>query len=377
MAEKKILYVATVVKTHIMHFHVPYIKMMHDQGWHTAVAGRNDYSNPSDLNIPFCDDYFDVSFERNPFKFGNIKAYRMLKKVVENGEYDIVHCHTPVAGILTRLACRNVRKNGTKVIYTAHGFHFYKGAPFRNWLLYFTTEWISSFFTDVLITINKEDYELASRHLHASRTLYVPGVGVDVKKFGVHNESRESMRRSLNVSEDDFLLLTVAELTPGKNHEMVLEALAATNNPHIRFLAAGSGIHLKRLTELTHSLGLDDRVTFLGYRSDVKELYAAADAFVFPSLREGLSLALMEAMASGLPAVATRIRGNTDLITDGVEGMLVPATVDGIASGIKQICENPEMRVKFGEAAKKKVQQFGIENTLKLVDEIYAEVISV
>lgn len=374
MAEKKILYVATVVKTHIMQFHLPYLKMMHDKGWHTAVAGRNDYENPADLSIPHCDAYYDIPFDRNPFKTGNLKAYRMLKKVIDEGEYDIVHCHTPVGGILTRLAAREARKRGTKVIYTAHGFHFFKGAPLRNWLIYFPVEWLCAFMTDVLITINKEDFATAKKRMHAKKVVYVPGVGVDLSRFGTNDGDFRKLKQELNIGEDDFVLLSVAELTRNKNHSMILDALAILQNSHIRFISAGRGVCMEELLAKTKKLGLEKTVSFLGYRNDVGALYGLADAFIFPSFREGLSLALMEAMASGLPLIASRIRGNTDLISNGVEGILVDISPSEIAAGIEKLYDNPLLCTQYALAAKEKIQQFSIEKTLEKMDAIYTEV---
>ena len=170
----KVLFVSTVVKTHIMEFHIPYLKMLKDMGWETAVASRNDYKDPKDCVIPYCDTYYDVPFERNPFKLENIKAYKQLKKIIDEGRYGIIHCHTPVGAMLTRLAATDARKKGSKVIYTAHGFHFYKGAPVINWLAYYPIEKALARKTDVLITINKEDYERAKSKLKAGRVEYVP-----------------------------------------------------------------------------------------------------------------------------------------------------------------------------------------------------------
>ena len=193
---KKVLFVATVVKTHIMEFHIPYLKMFKEMGWETAVAARNDYENPADCVIPYCDTYYNVPFERNPLKPGNLKAYKELKHIIDEGEYDIIHCHTPVGAMLTRLAAKQARKQGTKVFYTAHGFHFYKGAPVINWILYYPVEkWLSRY-TDVLITINKEDYERA-KTFKAGKVCYVPGVGIDLKKFnaGYVNKEQKALDR--------------------------------------------------------------------------------------------------------------------------------------------------------------------------------------
>lgn len=215
---KKVLFVATVVKTHIMEFHIHYLKMFRDMGWETAVAARNDYEDPTDCKIPYCDTYYDIPFERLPWKAANIKAYRELKAIIDREHFDIIHCHTPVGAMIARLAARDARKRGTKVIYTAHGFHFFKGAPVKNWLMFYPAEWLLAPLTDVLVTINKEDYALAKRKIHAKRIEYVPGVGVDTAKFHVGTVDRAEKRRELGLTEQDFLILTVAEMTKNKNH---------------------------------------------------------------------------------------------------------------------------------------------------------------
>ena len=373
MDKKRVLYTATVVKTHIMEFHLPYLKMIKDMGWDTAVASKNDYEDPNDLNIPNCDEYFNIPFARNPLKPDNIRAYRMLKKVIDEGNYDIIHTHTPVGAILTRLAARKARKKGCKVIYTAHGFHFYKGAPLLNWLIYFPAEWICAFMTDVLITINREDYAFAQKHMHAKKIAYVKGVGVDISRFGIYGDQRSDMRRQLGLRETDFVLLSVAELTKNKNHDRVLQALAKINKPDIKLISAGRGEQMEALTARVKELGLENQVQLLGYRNDVGKLYGMADAFIFPSFREGLSLSLMEAMSSGLPSIVSQIRGNTDLISDGVEGIYTPVTVDGIAESILRMYNDPELRKRCSAAAKEKVKQFGAEPIHKAVQEIYLE----
>ena len=210
MQKKKVLFVATVVKTHMMQFHIPYLKMFQEMGWETAVASRNDYENPEDCKIPYCDTYYDIPFERLPWKPRNIHSYRMLKKIIDEGNYDIIHCHTPVGALIARLAALSARKKGTKVIYTAHGFHFFTGAPLQNWLMFYPVEWLLAPVTDVLITINREDYARAQKRLHAKRIEYVPGVGINTAKFRDLTVNRQEKRRSLGYGEEDFLVLTVA-----------------------------------------------------------------------------------------------------------------------------------------------------------------------
>ena len=297
---KKVLFVATVVKTHIMEFHIPYLKMFKEMGWETAVAARNDYDNPADCVIPYCDTYYNVPFERNPLKPGNLKAYKELKHIIDEGEYDIIHCHTPVGAMLTRLAAKQARKQGTKVFYTAHGFHFYNGAPAINWILYYPVEkWLSRY-TDVLITINKEDYERA-KTFKAGKVCYVPGVGIDLKKFNVGYVNKEQKRKEIGVSADDFVLLSVGELIPRKNHEVVIRALSVLkqqdNLSHIEYVICGRGVYEADMKKLAEGLDVADHIHFLGYRNDISEICNCADLFVFMSHQEGLPVALMEAMA--------------------------------------------------------------------------------
>ena len=369
----KFLLTATVVKTHVAQFHLPCLKMLKSMGWETAVAAKNDYANPADCVIPGCDRFYPIDFARNPLKPANFKAYRCLQKIIEEEHFDVIHCHTPVAAILTRLAARKARKQGCKVLYTAHGLHFFKGAPLVNWLLYFPAEWFCAFFTDVLITINQEDYAFAQKHLHAKSVRYVRGVGVDLEKFQDHSAERSAVRASLDLGDEDFMLLSVAEMTKNKNHKMMLEALAQLPDPTIHLICAGQGQELENNRSLCDRLGLSDRVQFLGYRKDVPKLYGAADAFLFVSFREGLSLSLMEAMSSRLPSIVTPIRGNTDLITDGKEGLYAQLNPASIAAAIGTLRQDPALCRRLGQAAGEKIQAFGLKEVLEEMRKIYED----
>lgn len=371
---KKVLFVATVVKTHIMEFHIPYLKMFKEMGWETAVAARNDYENPADCVIPYCDIYYNVPFERNPLKPGNLKAYNELKRVIDDGEYDIIHCHTPVGAMLTRLAAKQARKKGTKVFYTAHGFHFYKGAPAINWILYYPVEkWLSRY-TDVLITINKEDYERA-KTFKAGKVCYVPGVGIDLKKFNAGYVNKEQKRKEIGVSADDFVLLSVGELIPRKNHEVVIRALSVLKQldklNHIEYVICGRGAYEADLRKLAEGLDVADHVHFLGYRNDISEICNCADLFVFMSHQEGLPVALMEAMACGLPAVCSNIRGNTDLIEDGVTGLLANNTPEEVAQSISKMKNDTALRNRVASAALQKIKQFDLSSVEDEMSKIY------
>ena len=371
---KKVLFVATVVKTHIMQFHISYLKMFKEMGWETAVASRNDYENPKDCVIPYCDHYYDVSFERNPVKSGNLRALKVLKEIIDSEKYDIIHCHTPVGAMLTRIAARNARKNGSLVVYTAHGFHFYKGAPLVNWLLYYPVEKHLSKDTDILITINREDYERA-KHFKAAAVRYVPGVGIDTNRFKM-NSGRDEKRSELGV-QDKFVLLSVGELIARKNHELVLETISMMKNlsefERIVYLICGRGVLLDQLKQKVTTLGIENKVRFLGYRSDIPDICNASDLFVFMSKQEGLPVALMEAMACGIPVVCSNIRGNTDLVTDGKNGRLIDLTAEKLEQAILEQMRNPESSTHYAETALEQVQQFELNSVLSEVWKIYSE----
>lgn len=364
---KKVLYVATVVKTHIMEFHIPYLKMFKEKGWETSVAAKNDYENPNDCSIPYCDHYYDIPFERFPIKRENIQAYMLLKNLIEKEHFDIIHCHTPVGAMLARLAARKARNNGTKVIYTAHGFHFFTGAPLINWLIYYPVERCLAHYTDVLITINKEDYERAKK-FKARQVEYVPGVGIDINKFSPNPCDREDKRRELGINSDDIVLLSVGELIKRKNHEVVLRALANVKNEDffgkIQYLICGSGELEVYLKDLTNELGINDHVRFLGYRKDISSICHCSDIFIFMSHQEGLPVALMEAMASGLPSICSNIRGNSDLIDDGVNGFLIPINEDAITLRLNQLIKSPEAITQFGISARRKIKNFDLASVL-------------
>ncbi len=375
---KKVLFVATVVKTHMMQFHIPYLKMFKDMGWETAVASRNDYENPDDCVIPYCDTYYDIPFERTPWKPANIQSYKMLKKIMDEGDYDIIHCHTPVGALIARLAALNARKKGTKVIYTAHGFHFFKGAPLVNWLCYFPFEWLLSFVTDVLITINKEDYARAKKIMHPKRLKYVPGVGIHTEKFRTDTIDPKEKRKELGFTEEDFLMVTVAEMTKNKNHITILKAMESLKGTaaygHLHYLIVGRGEQWESLEESARELGIAGHVHFLGYRSDAPQLYRCCDVFAFMPFREGLSVALMEAMASGISIFCSRIRGNTDLIEDGVSGLFADNDVSAVAKTIETLYGDPGLRAKLGAGAMERAKLFDDENVHRMMREIYLSV---
>lgn len=306
---------------------------------------------------------------------GIIKSLKQVKKMCDENHYNLLHCHSPIGSVVARLAAKNARKHGTKVIYTAHGFHFYKGAPKINWLIFYPIEKFCSRFTDVLITINKEDYNFAKKHMKDSTIEYIPGVGVDTKKFKLDNFDKTTKKKELGLNENDIMILSVGELNQNKNHEVVIKAIGRLNNPNIHYFIAGKGDKKQYLIELAENLKVN--LHLLGYRTDIIELLNVADIFAFPSFREGLSVALMEAMSAGLPCIVSNIRGNVDLIDDSKGGFLCePDDIYVFCNSIKLLIEK-ENRNYMGDHNRKVMNEFGVNKIMQLVSKVYFTDISV
>lgn len=259
--------------------------------------------------------YYHIGFPRNPIYVRNDWcAYKQLETLVKTKKFDLIHCHTPVGGALGRIVAHKFR---VKVIYTAHGFHFYDGAPLKNWLIYYPIEKFLSKYTDVLITINKEDYKRAKEKFSAKHTVYIPGVGVDTEKFKRLSIDVGSKRLELGVGEDDLMLLSVGELSPCENHEVVIRALARLPEQirnHLKYFICGQGEMRDELISLSQSLNVN--TILLGYRTDITELCCTTDLFLFPSKQEELPVALIEAIACKAPVICSNIRGNIDFVKE-------------------------------------------------------------
>ena len=354
-----------------MGFFPEHIKMLLREGHTIEIATNCEQPVPEIYNIFGCKIH-DIPFSRSPFNKSNLKAYKILKHLVESEHYDIVHTHTPNASMIARLACRKVRKHGTRVFYTAHGFHFFKGAPLKNWLMYYPIEKICAHFTDVLITINKEDYALAQKKMHAKKVCYVPGVGIDLSKIQNIECDRNEVRKSMGVPEDCVLLLSIGELNTNKNHQVVVKALAKLKNKNVHYAIAGIGDQKDNLLALAENLGVKEQFHLLGYRTDALNLYKAADVFVFPSFREGLSVSLMEAMASGLPIVCSKIRGNVDLVEQDRGGYHFSPTDDlTLMKKLDVLISIPKLRSEKSLVNLDAIKIFSLEHVLNNMKEIY------
>lgn len=356
---KKVLFVATVTN-HINAFHIPYLKMFKEKGYEVHVASFGDEP------IEYCDKHFNIPFARFPLKLQNYKSYKELKKIIQENHYETIHCHTPVGGVLTRLAARKERKNGIRVIYTAHGFHFYKGAPLLNWIIFYPIEKYLSKYTDCLITINQEDYELAKKRFKKCKQIeLVHGVGVDESKFNfkMTKEEKHELRESLGLKYDDSVLIQIGELNKNKNQILAIEAMKVLvqENPYIHLLLVGKGKLEKFYEEKIKEYNLENNVHMLGYRTDIPKLMKISDILLSLSYREGLPVNVIEGMFCGLPIIATDCRGNRDL----VECCVKMDNIDDLNNKISDVLEKKSHN-KVSE-----VNSYKLDNIMVKMKKIY------
>lgn len=348
------------------------LEFYHASNWQSATDEEIKFYE-SEYNIKIN----NVHISRNPFSKTNITAYREIVDIIKRENIDYIHCNTPVGGLLGRLAGKKCKVK--KIIYQVHGFHFYKGAPKLNWLLYYPVERLLARYTDTLITINKDDYELALKKFklrNNGKIHHVHGVGIDLSQysydFNEYQSIRNKKRTELGLSENDVVLISAGRLDLNKNNETTVKALA--NVPNIKFLLCGDGECRDSLMALAENLGVADRVLFLGNRSDINELYIASDVMIMMSFREGLSRSIMEAMASGLPCIVSKIRGNVDLIENEKGGYLCQVTdVDSLSKSIETLANDISLRKGYGEFNREKVKSFSFDCVTNEITKIYKD----
>ena len=368
----KILYVATV-QSHIAQFHLKAISMMKEKGYEIHVAARNNLNEKNGLKLENVDKIFDVPFERDPFKVKNIKAYGYLKQIMNQEKYDIIHCNTPVGGILARLAANRQRKRGTMVIYTAHGFHFYKGAPLLNWLIYYPVEKIMAGLTSKLITITEEDYLFAKKKFRCP-VYRIHGVGANSEKYGeIDKQAVAAIKNKLQL-DGKFVILCTGELNKNKNQKTVIKAMGkiVRKLPETKLLLAGNGPEKENLEQQIYEEHLQDNIILLGYVTELENYVYIADLIVSASFREGLPLNIVEAMYSGKPVVTSKNRGHKELVEDGVNGYLVSADdSEAFSDKIIRLGKDPALCAKFGERGREKSEKYMDRYVLKELKTIY------
>jgi glycosyltransferase involved in cell wall biosynthesis len=376
---KRVLMLASVASM-IDQFNMPNIALLQKLGYEVDVACNFIEGNTcsdervAELKQKLQDMHvrcYQIDFARNIRHMGqNMKALWQVEGLMKQNTYEFCHCHSPIGGVAARIAGHRTK---TKVIYTAHGFHFYQGAPVMNWLVYYPVEKMLSRWTDVLITINHEDYKLAKKKFKMKKLTYVPGIGIDTQREGLSQKEKEEKRKELGIPQDAFLITNAAEFTPNKNQKTVIEAIEQLHNPNIYFVMCGIGEKKAELEQYVKEHGLEEHIRFVGFRNDLHEILQASDCFVLSSFREGLSVALMEAMAEGLPVVCGRIRGNVDLIKDGKGGILVsPENKEDYEAAFRKLYEMKHKELTYfqrmGQVNAENVKSFGrsaVESIMK------------
>ena len=368
---RRVLYVA-VSQGHLAVFHIPYLLWLRGRGYGVDVAA----GAAPDFPLAEVDSFHDIRFARSPMNRGNLRAFVQLVQLLRAHRYSMVHCHTPVASALTRLAAPFARGRPV-VIYTAHGFHFFKGAPFGNWLLWFPLEWVLTRFSDFVVTINHWDFAAARSLLWARRPRLIPGIGVDLERFQPLPAARgRQMREQLGLPENALVILYIAEFIPRKNHAFLVNAFARIRKqvPEAHLLLAGDGPLQAAVREQAAALGVGDHVQLLGFRRDVPELASVAHIAVSTSRQEGLGLGLAEAMACGLPVIASEDRGHRELVRDGETGFLFSQEDEAVfVARVVQLARDPGRRARMGDAARVYVRNFGLRSALAAMRDIYVE----
>ncbi|SEL32387.1 Glycosyltransferase involved in cell wall bisynthesis [Carnobacterium iners] len=371
---KKILLTATVL-SHIAQFHKPLINMLKENDYEVHVAARDNLIEKNGLQLNEPDKIYDISLDRSPLSKNNITAFMQLNKILSNNHYDIIHCNTPMGGVITRLAAIKYRKSGTKIFYTVHGFHFYKGAPMKNWIVFYPVEKFLSRYTDKLITISKEDYDFAKKNKFKTKIEHIHGVGVNSDKyFSPSNEIIQKLRLETGYLMKDFICICTGELNDNKNQISLLRAVPAILKkiPNFKLILAGNGPKQIYLQGFISEMQLDNYVKMIGYVKDLEQYVMMSDIAVSSSLREGLGLNLIEAMLCAKPVIGSENRGHKELITHMVSGFLVSPTIsEEYVEAIIKIYRNLDLKSNMGKNAIIYSQKYSKENVVKELQKIY------
>ena len=370
---KKVLFTAKVDQ-HIINFHLPYLKYFKELGYEVHVASHGNKT------IPYVDKKIELPLIQSPKDIKQMmRTYAIIKDLTKSFDYTLVHCHTPIIGVITRLVMIHERNEATKVVYTAHGFHFYQGAPLSHWLIYFPVEKYLASHTDVLITINEVDYHNALRYrFKAKKIKLVHGVGIDLTQYAPELfESQAEIRARHHYKTNDFILIYVAELNKNKNQTLLIEMVDVVKReiPDIKLLLVGDGPHEAYYQEMVADRNLDEQIKFLGFREDVAELLKLADVSVSASNREGLPLNILEGMAMKNPLVVTNVRGNRDLVTNKKNGFVVNDLNEFIVA-VLTLYHFPNQRAAFGEQSRQDVESYSLDVILEEMKIIYQEVLN-
>ena len=363
---KKVLYTANTYR-HLYLCHIPYIKYLSSKCIvHTACNSDNKIDGSTKC---YC-----VPIERKPFKLNNIKAIYKLRKIIEKEEYDIIHTHTPMGSVVTRLASLRYKKHhNLKIIYTAHGFHFFKGCSFINYILYYPIEKILSKYTDLIITMNKEDYEFAKSHFKTD-IAYIPSIGFNKEKFSkrISEKELENFRTINSISNNDYVISYVAEISKRKRQMYLVKALKSYHFTNEKILLIGDNYDDRKVAKYIVKNKLDKYIKIIGFTDNVLSYLKISDLVISVSKQEGLPLNILEAMYLKKPIIVTNCRGNRDLITNNQNGVVVDVNDrEALLNAINYLKNNPTEAKKLSINNKKISLNYSIDNVLEIMKKIY------
>ena len=369
--------IITTISGFVPQFEMNNVSLLQEMGFEVHYASNFDcpvYDYDKDLFRQRGIITHPLSIKKSPFHFmENCRAFRQLKSLLQKEQFELIHCHNPMGGVLGRLA-GSFYAPGAVILYTAHGFHFYRKAPWKNWLLYYPVERTLARLTDILITINEEDFKRAGgfRLRYGGSVWKIPGVGLDINRFVPKEKQRKERKAELGFSEDSFLLLSVGELNRNKNHQAVIQAVSQIPGTDICYAVCGRGNGQKELETLIKKKGLQNRVKLLGYRKDVERVLSAADCFLFPSKREGFGMAAVEAMASGLPLITSDCRGTREYMKNEITGIVCAKNrPESYAEAILELKNDPRKRFEMGRASRERSLFFSREATENVMRQVY------
>jgi glycosyltransferase involved in cell wall biosynthesis len=377
--EKRAL-IVTALAGFVRSFLTHDIQLLQKMGYEVHCAANKDHPGAEGIDEYFRKNhviFHQVPFSSNqPLSSETIVAYKEIKKFIKKEHLDVVHCHTPIAGAICRLACRKQQNSGLKVLYTTHGFYFHKDSGKKSWLLFRTIEDFLSRFTDAIITINKEDSENAKK-MHCAQVYHINGVGVDTERFRNVEIDRDAYRISIGVAADELMVLAVGELSERKNQKVVIEALGKLQLQNVVFVHCGNAMNKSGTTNALVKLAQEKqvRMLLLGFRKDTPQICRCADIGTISSTREGLGLAGIEMLASGLPVVASRVHGILDYMQDGVNGYLAdPYSPDEFAEAIRKLAEK-QNRAAMKEKCIESAKDYDKSISFRQMEDIYHKVL--
>lgn len=360
-----VLYTASTF-SHIVSFHLPYLQRFHELGWRVEVACGGELRE-----IPGADAAAALPLAKRMTAPENFQAARQLRHMMEARRYDLVITHTSLAAFFTRWAAKGMGKNRPRIINVAHGYLFDDRTPAVKRLILTTAERITAPETDLLLTMNDWDTRWATAHKAGQRIMEIPGMGVELRRFDAASDARQRLRQQLGLSESDVALIYPAEFSGRKNQAMLLRAMPRLPE-QVRLLLPGRGALLEECRALARELGVEDRVVFPEFVHNIPDWLAASDIAVSASRSEGLPFNVMEAMACGLPVVASAVKGHTDLVVEGENGYLFPYdNEETFRQAVTALAASPALCREMGCAGRARMEQYELATVLPQVMAAY------